>query len=170
MHVEPATLADARAVAEVHVLAWRAVYEGIVPADYLATLSVEKREAVWRDAIAKGTPELWVARIEGRIVGWVAFGPCRDQDASPQAGEIWAIYVAPAHWSRGVGRALWRTARERLLLDGYQFVSLWVLAENLRAIRFYQAAGFTPDLSLTKELVLGGKPLQEVRYRVGIAG
>jgi ribosomal protein S18 acetylase RimI-like enzyme len=170
MHVERAKLEDAHAIAEIHVLTWRAVYQGIVPADYLATLSVEKREALWRDSIAKGTPELWVAKTEGRVIGWVAFGPCRDKGTPPQVGEVWAIYVTASHWSSGVGRALWLTARERLQRHGYKSVSLWVLAENSRAIKFYLAAGFAPDLSSTKELTLGGKPLTEVRYEVEIDG
>ncbi len=170
MRIEPATLEDARAVAEVHVLTWRAVYQGIVPAEYLAALSVEKREALWRESIAKGAPDLRVARIDGRIIGWIASGPCRDEGASPQAGEVWAIYVAPSHWSSGVGRALWLGARERLRRHGYKTVSLWVLAENSRAIRFYLAAGFAADLSPAKELTLGGKALQEVRYTVEIDG
>jgi ribosomal protein S18 acetylase RimI-like enzyme len=170
MHVERAKLEDAHAIAEIHVLTWRAVYQGIVPADYLATLSVEKREALWRDSIAKGTPELWVAKTEGRVIGWVASGPCRDKGTPPQVGEVWAIYVTPSHWSSGVGRALWLTARERLQQHGYKSVSLWVLAENSRAIKFYLAAGFAPDLSSTKELTLGGKPLTEVRYEVEIDG
>lgn len=64
--IEPATLEDGHAIAELHVLTWRAVYQGIVPDEYLATLSIEKREAFWRESIVKGTPELRVARIEGR--------------------------------------------------------------------------------------------------------
>ena len=70
MHVERAKLEDAHAIAEIHVLTWRAVYQGIVPADYLATLSVEKREALWRDSIAKellsfGSQKLKVASLAG---------------------------------------------------------------------------------------------------------
>ena len=118
----------------------------------------------------QGTPELWVAKTEGRVIGWVASGPCRDKGTPPQVGEVWAIYVTPSHWSSGVGRALWLTARERLQQHGYKSVSLWVLAENSRAIKFYLAAGFAPDLSSTKELTLGGKPLTEVRYEVEIDG
>jgi ribosomal protein S18 acetylase RimI-like enzyme len=168
MHIEPAALEDAHAVAEIHVLTWRAVYQGIVPAEYLAALSIEKREALWRESIAKGTPELRVAKIEGRVVGWIACGPCRDAGASARAGEIWAIYVAPSHWSRGAGRALWLSARERLRQAGYKSVSLWVLADNSRAIKFYLASGFALDLSSSRELRLGGKPLTEVRYEIEI--
>jgi ribosomal protein S18 acetylase RimI-like enzyme len=123
-----------------------------------------KREAVWRESIAKGTPEVLVAKAEDRLVGWVAFGPSRDEDVPAQTGEVWAIYVAPSHWSLGVGRLLWLRARERLATQGYKSVSVWVLAENTRAIKFYRAAGFTADPLGRKEVTMAGKSLQELRY------
>ena len=111
-----------------------------------------------------------MAKVEGQLVGWIAFGPSRDQDATPQAGEIWALYVTPLHWSRGVGRQLWLRARERLAEQGYKRVSVWVLAENARAIKFYRAAGFAADPSGQKEVIMAGKPLQELRYVCALNG
>jgi len=78
--------------------------------------------------------------------------------------EIWAIYVAPSYWSTGIGRQLWLTAREYVLREGYQSVSLWVLAHNARATKFYLAAGFRPEPQSSKEWLMAGKPLQEIRY------
>ncbi len=170
MEIVRATPEDAHDIAQVHVLAWRAAYEGIVPAEHLAAQSVAKREAVWRESIAKGTPEILVAKAEGQLVGWVAFGPSRDEDAASQAAEVWAMYVAPSHWSRGVGRLLWLRARERLAEQGYKSVSVWVLAENDQAIKFYRAAGFAADPSGRKEVIMAGKPLQELRYETALNG
>lgn len=161
--IEPATLADARRVAEVHVQAWRAAYVGIVPDEHLASLSIDKRETMWREAIDKQTPELLVARVGADVAGWVAFDASRDKDAVPGAGEIWAIYVDPAHWAGGIGRALLRRARARLSERSFGDISLWVLAANARAIRFYEAAGFTLDAGSAKVFDLGGRQVQEVR-------
>jgi ribosomal protein S18 acetylase RimI-like enzyme len=170
MRIEPATLDDARAIAEVHVLTWHAAYQTIFPTEYLAGLSIDEREALWRESIPKGDPEIWVARIEGRIVGCISFGRCRDEGASPQTGEVWAIYVMPSHWSTGVGRTLWLNARERMKQQGYKSVSLWVLAENARAIDFYLAGGFVPNPSSAKDITRGGRTLKEVRYEAQIGG
>jgi L-amino acid N-acyltransferase YncA len=164
MHIAPATLEDARQVAEIHVRTWQSAYQGILPAQYLASLSVEQREAMWRESIGKGVPELFVAKVEGAMVGWVAFGPCRDAGSPPDCAEVWAIYVAPASWSSGVGRRLWRRSQARMLEQGFKTVSAWAFTQNERAIKFYRAAGFAPDLSSVKEFELGGKPLQETRY------
>ena len=48
--------------------------------------------------------------------------------------------------------------------QGFKTVSAWVFTQNARAIKFYRAAGFAPDLSSVKEFELGGKQLQEIRY------
>lgn len=170
MEIMRAISEDAHDIALVHVLAWQAAYNGIVPAEHLAAQSVEKREAVWRECIAKGTPEILVAKTAGQLVGWVAFGPSRDADAPHQAAEVWAIYVAPSHWSRGVGRLLWLHAREQLAEKGFKSISVWVLAENARAIRFYGAAGFIADPVGQKEVTMAGKPLRELRYETALNG
>jgi len=162
--IEPATLADARRVAEIHVRTWQAAYVGIVPDEYLASLSVEKREAMWREAIDKQLPELLLARVDGDVAGWVSFDASRDKDAAPGTGEIWALYVDPAHWAGGIGRALLQRARERLDERGFASISLWVLAANTRAIRFYEAAGFALDAGSAQVFELGGRQVQELRY------
>lgn len=48
MLIRPARMADADAIARVHVDSWRTTYPGIVPDDYLATMSYEQRSGVWQ--------------------------------------------------------------------------------------------------------------------------
>jgi ribosomal protein S18 acetylase RimI-like enzyme len=155
---------DAAAIARVQVHSWQAAYEGILPADYLAALTAEKREVMWREFISRGAPELLVARDGESIVGFIAFGLCRDENASADRAEVWAIYVAPSHWSQGVGSQLCGHARARLAEQGYQSVSLWVLTDNTRAIQFYVGVGFAAEEKSVKEAVVGGKALTEIRY------
>jgi hypothetical protein len=93
--VTAASTTDCRAVAQIHVDAWRVAYGGIVPSDYLAALSVDKRETAWRTSVERGSPRVFVARTGEDVVGWIAYGRCRDDGTGPDVGEIWAIYVAP---------------------------------------------------------------------------
>lgn len=164
MQIINAALEDARAVARIHVTAWQEAYKEILSAEYLAGLSIDKRQCYWSEVIPKGNPEISIAKVDESVVGWVAFGKCRDADAPSTAGEIWAIYVAPDFWSTGAGRALWFQARQKLAAVGYRTVSLWVLADNARAIDFYRKAGFTAEPGSAKEFELGGLTLKEVRY------
>jgi ribosomal protein S18 acetylase RimI-like enzyme len=164
VNVRRGSVADARAVAEVHVQSWQAAYRDLVPQSYLDTLSVDTREKFWREAIEREGPELWLAETDGSVVGWVAFGPSRDPDADGSVGEISAIYLLPSHWSTGIGLKLWLTARARLIELGFATVTLWVFAENSRAIRFYRAAGFEPMPESEQRHERGGKSLLEQRY------
>lgn len=159
-----ASIEDARAIAEIHVATWRAAYAGIVPDDFLAGLSVEKRESYWREQIPLGHQKIVVAKLDTTVVGWIAYGSSRDDDADSGAAEIWAVYVSPEFWSSGVGRNLWLHSRSHLVTEGYRSVSLWVLAANSRAINFYRNAGLLPDPSGNKEFEIGGTLLKEVRY------
>jgi ribosomal protein S18 acetylase RimI-like enzyme len=145
MNIRPALESDALGVARVHVYTWQTAYRGIVPDAYLESLSLEKRESTWRVAIANGAPELWVADSGSEITGW-------------------AIYVMPSSWGKGLGQSLWLVARRRLVQRGFQSATLWVLKDNLRATRFYRAAGFVEDLASEKEIAIGGQKLWEVRY------
>lgn len=158
-----ATPGDCHAVAEVHVASWRAAYAQILPPDFLAGLSTDKREASWRQVLAEARSELLLARRGDAVLGFASFGRSRDADAPAACGEVWAIYVHPGAWSSGIGRRLLDATRERLVAAGHDSVSLWVLAANDRAIRFYAAAGFAVEPGSEKEFELGGARVREVR-------
>lgn len=164
MEVRPALPEDARRIAEIHVQTWQVAYDGIVPAEYLASLSVERYESMWRDNIAKGAPELLVAHEDEAILGWVAYGHSRDEGAKQDVAEIWAIYVDASRWATGVGRSLWAAAKPRLLKQGFSSVGLWAFPENERAGRFYRSLGFEIEAGSAKQFVLGGASLNEIRY------
>ncbi len=55
---------DARAIAEINVAGWRAAYRGLMPAEFLASLSVDAREAAWRARLESNEDDpatAWVA-------------------------------------------------------------------------------------------------------------
>ncbi|MDQ7730754.1 GNAT family N-acetyltransferase [Halomonas sp. SpR8] len=164
MKVVHAAPEDARAVAEIHVEAWRAAYRFIVPTDYLNSLSIERREDMWGECIAAGEPELLVAKKAGVVQGWISFGKCRDIGSHNSEAEVWAIYVSPTAWSTGAGRLLWLRAKELMLEQDFKSCSLWVFPQNERAIKFYHSAGFSHDGAAPKNFELGGAQLQEVRF------
>lgn len=70
----------------------------------------------FREALSRGSPEMWVADSQSGVIGWIAFGASRDADATPTVGEMEAIYVSPSHWSSGTGWDLWTIARARLIV------------------------------------------------------
>ena len=167
--VRPATARDAKAIAEIHVATWQAAYSDLLPADYLAKMTVEKRQAYWREAIEYSEPQLLVA-IEGdKIVGFVGYDRSRDAKTRSTVGEIWAIYVLQEHWGKGAGLALWDGAREGLKEEGCTQVTLWVLLRNERALQFCEhAAGFKREMPSLKTTDFGGTRLEEIRLKRAI--
>lgn len=166
-----AGLADAAGIARVSVAAWRAAYAGLMGAERLATLSLEERAARWRARLGGEEPTqattLVVEQI-GAIAGFVSLGPQRDvaeAAASARTGEVWAIYVDPMLWGKGAGQALLAAARAGLRAAGYDDFVLWVLRDNARARRFYEASGLHADGAEKTPLDESGERLPHVRYR-----
>jgi GNAT superfamily N-acetyltransferase len=168
VEVRPARVEDAAKIAAVHVASWQAGYRGLIPQDYLDGLDPD----VWTTRRARRLEQIdWsrdgclvVADDAGELTGFTHVGPTRD-DADPAVvGEVYAIYLAPEAWGKGLGRELMTAALAQLANCGYSEATLWVLTTNERARRFYQAAGFEPD-GAVKVDDSRGFPLHEVRYR-----
>jgi ribosomal protein S18 acetylase RimI-like enzyme len=158
---------DARGIAAVHVRTWQHAYRRLLPDEVLERLSVTRREEFWRSQV-QVLPEQqrpWVAELEERITGFVSAGPSRDEDATSRVGEVYAIYVDPDCWSRGIGRHLMDHAHRDLWAHGYTEATLWVLAGNRQAREFYEARGWRPDGATRKEAI-GSTEVDEVRYRI----
>ena len=167
--IRHASLKDAKAVAEIHVAAWQAAFKGLVPDEQLAAMSVDKRQAFWREAITLAEPQVIVATDAERVVGFVAFDRSRDKGTPPTTGEIWAIAADPALWSTGVGLALWDAARDALLEEGCTKVTAWLPLRNERALRFHELAGFKREMSSAKTVEMGGVKVEEIRLQRKIA-
>ncbi|MGW2161186.1 N-acetyltransferase family protein [Nonomuraea sp. NPDC001699] len=171
MRIRKATPADAQAIAEVHVRSWQAAYRGLVPQDHLDRLDPAARRPGWERWLA-GTA--WprqgalVAESDGRVVGFAGVLPARDGEDGATVAEVATIYLTPESWVRGIGRALMDAVLAALTEAGYQEAVLWVLDTNVRARRFYEAAGWHDD-GVAKEDGSRGFVLTEVRYRRSLA-
>jgi ribosomal protein S18 acetylase RimI-like enzyme len=164
MQFRRATIDDAAKIAHLLISAWRTAYRGIVPDSYLQSLSPEERTARLRQSFLEEKRDTYLAETGDELLGFVTIGPSRDPDVDATCvGEIRGIYLAPEYWRRGIGTYLLMHGQRILKRRGYAQATLWVLAANIRARRFYEAMGFRVD-GATKELSFG-VVLQAVRYR-----
>lgn len=163
MAIRRATIDDVAQLAAVHVQSWQAAYRGLLPDEFLANLSVERRMTQWQARLSDSANDTPVYEVDGLVVGFVSYGRCRDEDLGDNVGEIYAIYLLPHSWGQGIGAALMQEGLARLQEKGYRSVSLWVLAGNDRAIRFYEQFGFKPD-GTTKVESRSDVVLHELRY------
>lgn len=167
--VRHASLKDAKGVAEIHAAAWQAAFAGLLPPEQLQAMSVDKRQAFWREAIDMGEPQLLVATDEARVVGFVGFDRSRDKGTPPTTGEIWALGAASALWSTGIGLALWDAARDGLQEEGCTKVTVWLPLRNERALRFFELAGFRREINTAKTIDMGGVKVEEIRLQRKLA-
>lgn len=163
MQIRQATMADVAAIARVHVDSWRTTYKGLLPDDYLANLTYEQRESLWREILSKpvGHSLVYVAEDHaGNIVGFASGGPERSGDPV-YTGEVYAIYLLERWQGQGIGRQLTITLVRQLIQRGFTSLLIWVLADN-PSRRFYEALGgqqVRDRLQMT-----GGVELMDVAY------
>lgn len=172
LEIRIAQAGDADGLGRVHVRAWRAAYSGgLMPADYLTSLSEVKRAEMWRASL-EISPRLratrLVATVDDEIVGFSLVGPAGD-DENPNLGELYAINADPDHWGTGVGAALLAAAVAALRTNGFTSAVLWVHPANERARRFYTTRGWIDDGIERRQEVLGVE-VPEVRLSLDLAG
>ena len=163
MTVRVATAADADAIGRVQVETWRAAYRGLMPDEAIAQFDVAERQRMWHEGLSRGPrpgSATFVAEVDGEVAGFVSVGACRDEAG---LGELYAIYLHPSCWDRGVGRALIERAEESMRSSGFAEAILWVMEGNERAERFYRAAGWKQDGR--KVDTFQGAEVPELRYR-----
>jgi ribosomal protein S18 acetylase RimI-like enzyme len=166
MVIRTAKIADASQIAQVHVETWCTAYRGLISDAVLEAHTLERRTLFWQRHLAEKQVTVFVAEDDGLVVGFCDLIPTRDKDADPRAvAEIVAIYVLPGYWRKGAGRALCDRALTEARRQGYTSITLWALASNSEARRFYEAMGFSLDGTVKTERASDGSILHEVRFR-----
>ncbi len=145
--IRRALASDAAAIAAVHVAAWQESYPGLMPERVLNALSVQDRTQRWHRILTVPDPAmesvvLVAARPDETLVGFGSCGRQRTAElvAGGFQGEFSALYVLAAHHGQGVGRGLMAEMGD-LIGRRIHGAGLWVLRDNLRARRFYEALG-----------------------------
>ena len=165
LEIRDATVADASAIAGVHVRSWRSAYRGLIDDEILDGLSVARRGADWSERLrltrSQGAlPFTLVAETDGGVRGFCNVSPL-DEDADATIG---ALYLEPGDLRAGLGTALLVAALARLRAAGCSDVVLWVLEGNRGARAFYERFGFVADGGRER---FHGSP--EIRMRTSLA-
>lgn len=167
--INTAAYPDSPDLAHLHVEGWRAAYGGLADQDYLDALDHAEKEAAWRNILMKNESTTLIARVDGgNPAGFVSFGRLRTPPpgSSPirplYSAEIYALYVLPEYWRKGLGRQLLAQAAAGLKDMKHDSLCLWVLDGNKRAIEFYKAMG--GQRIGKKQVEIGGRILAEAVF------
>jgi ribosomal protein S18 acetylase RimI-like enzyme len=130
---------DANDLSGVFDETWREAYQGILPAIALERMISRRGPRWWLQTIGRGRP-LVVLDIGDKVVGYVAYGRCRDRSL-PADGEIDEFYLSPQYQGLGFGKRLFKAVRNDLEDRGAKRVAVWSLSDNERACAFYRRMG-----------------------------
>lgn len=146
---------DFDAIRQLYYNTWQSAYRDLLPASYLQQLTPNTwhPERRWQNTLLAVTPA-------GSIIGVCSFGPARHTEHTGW-GELYSIYVRSDYQSKGVGQQLVKRVLQRLQGEFSQ-VYLLVLADNVRAQRFYQRCGFCD----THQIYVDHAPFGELRERI----
>ncbi len=162
LSVRPAIAGDVEPLAEVHLQCWRETYRGMLSDAFLKAVDPAGRLALWRGLLDRPEPAAaWIACDGGTIVGFAGVRPGPAawswHEAPPPSAdlEVWGLYLLASHQGLGLGRRLLEAAL------GNEAASLWVAADNGRAIGFYRRFGFEPDGA--EDVIPSWENLREIR-------
>ena len=165
---------DAAAMAAVQVRAWRASYDGLLPADVLDALDPDAIAAGWQEALSRppdARNRVLVALERNQVTGFAVTGPASDPDCDPIAdGEVSDLTVDPPKRHAGHGSRLMQACVDTLRADRFTRAVTWLpaTADELRA--FLTSAGWGPDgahrtLDLTGD---GSVTVKQVRLHTSL--
>jgi GNAT superfamily N-acetyltransferase len=165
IHIREAHPSDIDGIAKVRVDTWLATYAGIVPDDFLASMSYQATADGWRKTFFENRNpgvSVFVAENESlEVIGVAVCGPERSGDAHYK-GEVYVLYVLPGYQNQGIGRQLVAACVRHLIEQlNVSTLLIWAFAESPYR-RFYESLGGTAVREDAKEL--GGRIIPEVGY------
>jgi len=130
--IRPAQPEDAQACAE--------IYAPYVT-DTVATFELEPPSAEEMARRMNASHAWWVAEDDGRVVGYAYGSTHRERAAYRWAADV-AIYLAPSHHRRGLGRLLYAALFEELRGRGLRILCAGVTQPNPASDGLHRAMGF----------------------------
>lgn len=157
-----ATGENATEMGFIHSYSWKKAYKGIIPDNIIDEFTSEKRAEIFHNVIPKAEEEYYLFKVDGIPAGFASLNKSHEENAPKYIGEIYSIYFHPDFWWTPVTKKGLQFCIDRLRNLGYSYITIWVLKDNTRAIKFYKKNGFTCD-DFEKEIYIG-KKLLEIRY------
>ena len=111
----------------------------------------KKFEEYLKQAIEKNDPNILVAEMGNRLVGFITYEKT-DADYFDtnfvEHGDVLELFITPEFRNKDVGKKLMNEVEETFQKDGIKFMSLQCSTFNKNALRFYKEEVFTNRQSL----------------------
>lgn len=148
LHIRPVCEDDVEDVVRLSLLAWAPVFSsfeqilgpGIYPIIY-PDWQKRQREAIEKVCRDGEKTIVWVAEVDGVVVGFVAY----KFHSTDRTGEVDLLAVHPEYQNRGIGTELNRFALEKMKESGMKLAMVGTGGDESHAParRSYEKAGYT---------------------------
>lgn len=169
--VRRARPADAPAIAQLTLAAWRARPADVLPEGALDGVSVDDLAADWREAVSAppSVRHLVLAALDrDEVVGYALVAPAQDPDSATDVVELVDLVVRADRTRLGHGSRLLAAAVDTVRGSGATEMVAWVDAGDDVRRAFLASAGLAADgAHRTLDEGLGG-PLRQVRWSARI--
>ena len=127
-------------IAQVKKQVWESTYRGIYPSSKLDNYNVQNEAQKLLNMVLSPNIHLYVAQVEGKIVGYMAFGqsPRRNKVLT---NELVLLSVLRTHQGLGIGKQLFDLAKCRINQAGHDHFVVCCNKYNKGAQAFYQKMG-----------------------------
>ena len=153
---------DLKSASAIYAKSWKEAYRSILKAQTLDRITDDFWIGFFHKNYKSKRFNIALVDYEGRDIAAGGFGGSRDYDDADR-GEVTSIYLLPEVWGSGFGTSLMDFMVRQLQSQGYKKIHLWVLSDNVRAIRFYDKFGFIPSGN-RKEIVFDGETKTEEEF------
>ena len=142
-----AKLNDAEAIARLLISSWKYAYKKIMPAEFLADLSVNDWTKGWKSHLNKPENEVYVLLVDQEIIGVVEICSFKKEYSQYTRYrdyiEIPVFYLLSNKIGMGYGRKMMAEVLAVIRDRDTKGIAIWVLEQNKPAISFYEISGFS---------------------------
>ena len=144
VNIRLAVPGDAAEMAEVLMRSWEVAYKGIIPDEYIREKNAGRPEQYKWAVTAKNT-DSYIIRRDGKTVGIMRIAPPQDDDTGDDFYELHYIYLHPDYYRQGIGTKAMAFAFDIARNLGKKYMVVWVFADNVNSVKFYEKCGFQAD-------------------------
>ncbi|MTI80493.1 MAG: N-acetyltransferase family protein [Firmicutes bacterium] len=134
------------------------IYNSTIPSRVVTAdtepVSVESRIS-WFCEHTKANHPIWVAELDGVVIGWLSLQKFYDRPAYDGTAEI-SLYVSSDHREKGVGKLLFRKAINKCPELRLTNLLGFIFAHNAPSLQFFKRFGFKQWGYFPKVAVIDG--------------
>ena len=140
-----ATPSDAPDIAEILMRSWEVAYGNIIPSDFIRKRNSARVEQ-FKQAITEENNTYYAIQTDDKTVGYMrVVNVLNDDGSESEVSDLEQIYLHPDYYRQGIGTKAMGFAYSVALRFNKKAMIVWVLAENVAAIKFYENCGFVAD-------------------------